>query len=213
MQLNKIHNLLREELRPMTSAEILESTGVDIESSPELLLSLEGEESKVRRDENGRWRWKSKHYLRGRNDLLQLFSLAQEGIPESVLLDSYKGVKVDIAKLKESGGIYALKSGSRTVLHRRDKHLETAVSSEVRDRYNAVPLPDAIEVHRYLMKHGLKFSDDTRGTRVSASVTRKRPVKTGKQRAKRVKLTNTHLINSGIDLSKDYQHGKSSAFN
>lgn len=212
MQLNKIHNLLREELRPMSSAEVLQATGVDIEASPELLLSLQGEESKVRRDEGGRWRWKSKHYLTGRNDLLQFFSLAQEGVPETVLLDSYKGVKEDIAKLKQSGGIYALKSGSRIVLHRRDKYLETSVSEEVRNRYNSVLLPDAIEVHRYLMKHGLKFSDDKRGARVTATVTRKRPVKQGKQRSKRVKLTNTHLVNSGIDLSKDYQHGKGSAF-
>jgi hypothetical protein len=212
LQLSKVHNYLLQELRPLSSAEILDAIGVDIEASPELLLSLQGEESKVRRDKDGRWRWKSRHYLTGLNDLVQLFSHAQEGIFENVLYDSYRGVREDIAKLKARGGVYALKSGSRVVLYRRDQHLETSVSDEVRGRYNAVPLPDAIEIHRYLVANGLKDSDDVNGTKIAAPMTRKRPRKQEKKRAKKVKLTNVHLENIGIDLNKDYQHGKGSAF-
>jgi hypothetical protein len=212
LQLSKVHNHLLKELRSLTSAEILEATGVDIEGSPELLLSLQDPVSKVRREPDGRWRWKSRHYLTGLNDLIQLFSHAQEGIVENSLYDSYRGVKEDIAKLKARGGVYALKSGSRYVLYRRDQHLEMTVSDEVRKRYNSVSIPDAIEVHRYLVANGLKDSDDATGTRVAAPVVRKRPKKQEQKRSKRVKLTNSHLENLGINLNEDYQHGKGSAF-
>jgi hypothetical protein len=214
MQLSKVHAYLRQELRPCSSQHIFAATGVDIEASSELLLSLLGAGSKVRREPDARWRWKSRHYLTGLNDLLHFFSMAEEGVVEAVLLDSYRGVKDDLAKLKANGGVYALKSGSKTVLHRRDRHLETEVSEPVRNRYNRVSVPDAIEVDRYLVREGLKDSSGgLAGSGVGALVPRKRPRKKGETaRAKRVKLTNTHMTNSGIDLSKDYKHGKGSAF-
>jgi hypothetical protein len=214
MQLSKVHTFLREELRPLTSAQVLAATGVNIDASPELVLSLLGEGSKARREPDGRWRWKSRHYLTGINDLIQFFSMADEGVVETVLLDSYRGVKEDLSKLKANGGVYALKSGSRTVLHRRDRHLETTVSEAVRSRYNSLGLPDAIEIDRYLVREGLKEGGiGIGGSSVGALVPRKRPRKKGDNaRAKRVKLTNTHMTNSGIDLSKDYKHGKGSAF-
>lgn len=212
IQLEKVHVYLKKELQPFTSAEILEATGVDIEASPELLVSLQDKSSKVRREEDGRWRWKSRHYLTGLNGLLQLFAQATEGIIETSLYDSYKGVKDDIAKVKSRGAVYALKAGSKTVLHRREPHLEIRVSEAVKSRYSAIPMLDPIETHRYLIEKGLKESTDVHGTSVSAPVSRKRPKKSDKKRSKRVKLTNVHLRDSGIDLTSDYQHGKKSAF-
>ena len=213
MQLKTVQDYLKQELRPLSSEEIRTATGVDIEDSPEVFSSLVGESSNARREADGRWRWKSRHYLTGFNELLQFFSLSQEGVPENELLDSYKGVRADIEKLKASNFVYALKSGSRMILYRRDQRLELPVSDDVRERYNKVSLPDAIEVHRYLASRGLKETDDVRGTQVHKTVKRKRPgSKKEGRRSKQVKLTNTHMINTGVDLTKDFKHGKDSAF-
>lgn len=222
LQLNKVHNHLREQLVPLTSREIRAATGVDLDADAELRASLLGDTSKVRREADGRWRWKSRHYLTGFNDLLHFFSTAQEGVPEGVLLDSYRGVRGDIARLKDGGCVYALKAGSRTILYRRDARLELSVRPDVRDAYGAVPLPDPIEVHRHLVRRGLKETDDVRGAGVAggmgggAGAKRKRPG-AGKKRggggARRVKLTNTHVAGiDGVDLTKDFQHGNGGAF-
>lgn len=219
MQLQRVHAHLRAELRSLSSEEIRLATGVDIEASPELLNSLQGEAAKVRREKDGRWRWKSRHYIPGFQQLLQFFSSLQEGVPETALLDCYKGVKDDIKKLKEQGMVYALKAkgGSRVVLHRREKRLELDVSQDVRDKFSLIILPDRYEVHRYLVGKGLKEVDDEKSARApgSAVVKRKRPGGgQGKaKRAKKIKLTNTHMTGlDGVDLTTDFKHGKNSAF-
>lgn len=215
MQLARIHNHLRTELAPKSSAELLEATGVDIESSPDILLSLTGNASKVIKEKDGRWRWASKYYLRNFHDLLSLLARSRDGINERDLYDSYKDVRNDIKKLKACGGVYDVKSGSKQVLYPRDDRLELEISEDVKARYNSVRLPDSIEVHRYLVSMGLKDTQDATGVKIAQPVSRKRPSRQGNRRARKIKLTNTHLQNSGIDLSKDFTpgDGKDSAFN
>lgn len=223
LQLSRVHDYLRRELASRTSEEIRLATGVDVDDSPELLQSLRGDKSKVLREPDGRWRWKSKHYLTGFNELLQFFALAAEGVPEPDLHDCYRGVREDIARLKDSARVYALKSGSRTVLYARDPRLELAVPKSVTEEYAAVSVPDAVEVHRYLVRRGLKDGGAGGGVGGSAEAAlagggagkRKRPGGGKKPRGgnKRVKLTNTHMSGiDGVDLSKDFKHDKGGAF-
>lgn len=214
LQLSRIHNFLRNELLPYTSAEILKQTGVDIDGNPEVLYSLTGDASKVIREKDGKWRWASKYQLRNFNHLLSLMGRSTDGVNEKDLLDSYKGVKQDIAKLKKRGAVYEIKSGARLLLFPRDPRLDIEISDEVKERYKKVSVPDAIEVHRYLVAEGLKDTNDTTGVKIAQPVSRKRPSsrKDSKRRARRIKLTNTHMANTGIDLSKDFDPGKDSAF-
>lgn len=214
-QLNRIHKFLREELEPFSSEEILKRTGVNIERNQEILDSLTGDASKVIRETDGRWRWASKYQLRNIADLIALMSRTTEGIVERELLDSYKGIKGDIEKLKNSKAVYSIKSGSRFILFRRDTDLEMDISKEVKDMYKVVRVPeDAMEIHRYLVSQGLKDTTDTRGVKIAQPITRKRPSsrKDTRRRKRRIKLTNTHMENSNIDLSKDYNAGRDSAF-
>lgn len=212
MQLERVHKLLKAELRPLSSEEVLKETGVDIESSPEILLSLTGEASRVVREKDGRWRWKSAFYLRNFNGLLTLLARSPDGILEKHLLDSYKGVREDIKKLKNRGAVYEIKSGSRVILFPRDSRLELDVAADVKEKYGSVRLPDAIEIHRYLVESGLKETEDVAGATVVSIVTRKRPKRQTLRRSRKIKLTNTHMANSGIDLNKDFNPGKDSAF-
>lgn len=215
LQLNRIHNFLRAELEPFTSAEILKATQVDIDSSPQIQLSLTGDASKVLREKDGRWRWASKYRLRNFNHLLQLIARSADGVSEKDLHDSYKGVKEDIKKLKKRNAVYEIKTGAKILLFPRDQRWEIQISEEVKERYKTVRIPDAIEVHRYLVAEGLKETDDATGIMIAKPVSRKRPSSTkgGKRkRTRKIKLTNTHMANSNIDLSKDFHTGKDSAF-
>lgn len=218
LQLNRIHNFLKAELEPFTSKEILKATGVDIDNSPDILLSLTGDASRVIKERDGRWRWASKYQLRSFNHLLSLMARSYDGVNEKDLFDSYKGVKDDIKKLKKRNAVFEIKSGAKVLLFPRDPRLEANygdISEEVKERYKSVSVPDAIEVHRYLVAEGLKETDDATGVKISQPVSRKRPssAKGGKRkRTRKIKLTNTHMANSNIDLSKDFHTGKDSAF-
>ena len=86
------------------------------------------------------------------------------------------------------------------------------MSDDVKAEYNRVKLPDAIEIHRYLVEQGLKDKADTSGVAVAAPLARKRPKRQMKRKARRIKLTNTHMAGSGIDLNKDFKPDKDSAF-
>lgn len=215
LQLLKIHDFLKAELQSFSSEELLAKTGVDIENSHEISLSLKGDASKVIREEDGKWRWASKYPVRNFNQLLTLMCRNTDGIVERDLYDSYKGVKDDIKKLKKRSAVYEIKSGSKILLFPRDDRFQVNISDEVRDKYKRISVPDAIEVHRYLVQRGLKETDDSTGIKIAAPVSRKRPSSrkdNKRRRNKRIKLTNTHMENSGIDLNKDYNTGKESAF-
>lgn len=213
LQISKIHNFLQTELEAYSSEEILEHTGIDIDHNADILLSLRGDASKVLQEKDGKWRWASKYQVRNLNHLVSLIARSLDGINERDLYDSYKGVKNDIKKLKARKAVYELKSGSKVLLFPRDDRLEIKVSDELKERYNSLILPDAIEVHRTLVENGLKETDDKTGVNVSRPITRKRPSRKGSNRRnKKIKLTNVHMEDTNIDLTKDIESGKDSAF-
>ncbi len=212
MQLERLQTYLRSELKPKTSEEVYAATGVDIDGNEQVLHALADAESKVVQERDGRWRWRSMYHVRTREELFMLLSRSSDGIVEKNLLDSYRGVDADIAQLKRSLLVYEVRNGSRVVLYPRDRRLELPIAQDVVDKYNSVKVPDALEVHRYLVKNNLKDSQDTSGIAVVQPVTRKRPKRQVKRKSRRIKLTNTHMANSGIDLNQDYGGGADSAF-
>lgn len=213
LKLERIHKFLAIELDAFSSEEILQHTGVDIENTPAILDSLTGDASKVLREKNGKWRWASKFQLTNSIELRSLIGRSLDGVSERDLFDSYKTVKDDIRMLKKKNAVYEVKSGSRTLLFPRDPRLNVDVSEELQTRYKQVPLLEEIEVHRYLVANGLKQTDDANGVSIAQPVARKRPGKrTDRKRSKRVKLTNQHMVGSNVDLTKEYDAGKESAF-
>lgn len=215
LQLQKIHKFLSTELESFTSQDILKRTGVDIDRSPQIFLSLTDDKSKVLREHDGKWRWASKYQVKDFNSLIALIGRSYDGVCEKDLLDSYKGVKEDIKKLREKDAIMEMKSGSKVLLFPQHENLQSKVSDKMKEIYSKVSLPDEIEIHRYLVTAGIKKTDDVTGIKISQPVARKRPGRRNdkKRRAKKIKLTNTHMTGSNIDLSKDFNTGKDSAFN
>lgn len=211
MQLHLVHGYLKKELRPVTSAEVKSATGVDIEGSSEILASLSGKGSGVLREPDGRWRWKSKYYLNNQKDLESLLIRSPLGVVEKDLLDSYKGVKEALDRIKNADEpiVYVVKDKSRNILYPREKKLELNISDDVKAKWLSVSLPDPLTIHRYLVDKGLKESSDTAGLNTITPIIRKRPAKKKKKRRRNVKLTNVHMVGSGIDLTRDLNVGTS----
>lgn len=215
LQLQKIHKFLSTELESFSSEQILQRTGVDIEGSSAIFLSLTDDKSKVLREKDGKWRWASKYQVTNYTSLVAFIARSFDGVWEKDLWDSYKGVKDDIKKLRQKKAVEEMKSGSKVLLFPRVHRFYADTSAEMKQIYNRVSLPDEIEVHRYLVSEGVKQTDDATGIKISQPISRKRPSKRDKKRRsnKKMKLTNTHMEDSGIDLTKDFNAGKDSAFN
>lgn len=215
LQLSKVHKFLAKELEAYSSQDIKNRTGVDIENTPEILHSLTGDASKVIRDKQGRWRWASKYQLTNFNHLITLIARSLDGVNERDLYDSYRGVRDDIKKLKAKNAVHELKIGSKVILFPKNQQLTLDITDELKLKYKTITLPeDEIETHRYLVEHGLKQTDDKNGIKIAQPIVRKRPNRRNdrKRQNKRIKLTNTHLKNSDIDLTKEYKSAKDSAF-
>ena len=211
LQLHRIHGYLKEELRPVTSSEIFQATGVDISNSEEILQSLTGEGSKVLRLPDGTWRWKSKHTIRNRDELIALLKRSPLGIVESELYDTYKGVKSDLDGIKkmEEPMVYVIRDRNKSVLFPREKKLELKIDSSLKEKWLSVSLPDPMTIHQHLVDNGLKENIKGSGGLSIAPIIRKRPAKKRKKRRRSVKLTNVHMLGSGIDLTKDLDVGNS----
>lgn len=203
---------LRSVLRPVPSSELAEALGVDVDRRPELAAELEAN-PKCLREVSGEWRWRSKHYLRSAAELASLLRRCPNGIVSEELWDAYAGIKEDIETLinTEPPTVIAIKNSAtrRVVLYPISGVPYPTISPDVRERWSAIRLPDAVDIHRYLVERGLKANTAAGAPRVVAAFVRRRPTRKGRAGgAKRLKLTNVHLEGSAIDLNADVAGGK-----
>ena len=214
--LHSVLKLLHAELRPLSVADIQKLIDVDLAANPDLRENVKSN-PKVISLPDGRFRWKSKYYLRDRTDLLALLSRARAPVVASELYDSYKLVKDDIEELSRASPrqLISIKvpSTGKTMLFSYDPRLYVGVSQDIVTKFHEISLPDPSDMHRFLMEHGLKKGSQLVRPYVS-TVMRKRPRKQEAKKTKRVKLTNVHMEGSGIDLPQDVDlgGGKPSAF-
>jgi len=214
--MHSILKLLQTELRPLSSAEIQSHIGVDVLNHPAMLENLKAN-PKILREPDGRWRWKSKYYLRNSDDLLALLRRSTEPIVASELYDAYKGIKADIESLLNEAPrqVIAIKNASsgKTLLMNYEPRLFIQVSEDIITKWNEIRVPDANDTHRFLVQHGLKSGSALLQASGNMFI-RKRPKRQDQKKSKRVKLTNVHMEGTGIDLTKDLdlKNGKPSAF-
>ena len=214
--LHAVITYLRQELRSVASEELKQAVGADPDADAELRANLLTN-PRVLHEPDGRWRWRSKYYLRNRDDLVNLLRRTEAGIPAAELFDAYKGARDDIVELARHRRpppllLYrATDSAKDGVLFANDTALYMPASDAVRELWHATPVPDALVVHNYLVQRGLKdASADGSAHAVLAPRKRPRPLRPGGQRVgaagnRRFRLTNVHLEGTGIDLSRDYE--------
>ena len=150
---------------------------------------------------------KAKYEVRSKEELKKIIQQHLYGIPLRDLKDSYTGVEVDAKALEEEHQIISIKNqdaGTQVLFYSYPQYYLNIDGSFV-DMWNKVELPDEMDLEKKLFNAGLKNEKELaqgaarRTKRVAQQPTHERP----KKKAKRLRLTNTHVPD--IDLTQDYK--------
>jgi len=182
--------------KPKSAQEILNGTGIDVNSNSQLLNELKLNPF-VTYQEPGLFSYKSKFVLKTREDLFELISKTVAGILLDDIKDSYKDVEEDVKTLIDTRKILRIVNidTKQAVLFPNDPRFVMNISPEFQQLWTSVKIPDDIDLEKEMAKANLPMMKQE---------ARKRPgPKSRKQNKQRkVKLTNTHL--QDIDLTKDF---------
>mmetsp|Transcript_354 Transcript_354/g.1188 ORF Transcript_354/g.1188 Transcript_354/m.1188 type:complete len:235 (-) Transcript_354:120-824(-) len=162
LQIKNVLDVLHRELRPMTAREVGEILKIDIENNEELIRNVESS-TKLEKQKDGRWRWKSKFYVRSKDELIAFLRSRSNGVEKNDLEDCYKGSMDDVKDIIESEPrqLIVLKNSTtkRELLYPYEPELALKISDDIKERWEKVRVPDQVEVHRYLVERRLKSGE------------------------------------------------------
>uniref|UniRef100_A0A453IWL9 TFA2 Winged helix domain-containing protein n=1 Tax=Aegilops tauschii subsp. strangulata TaxID=200361 RepID=A0A453IWL9_AEGTS len=186
-QIKLVIELLYKTRLAYTAEQINEATYVAINSNKAVFDSLTNNP-------------KSKHDLKGKDQLLHLIRRFPEGLPVVEVKDSYPTVLDDLQALKASGDVWWLSSmdSQEDIVYPNDPKSKIKVDADLKQLYREIELPrDMIDIEKELLKNGHKPATDTTKRRAAAQIHGQRPKPKAKKKqkeiTKRTKLTNAHL--------------------
>jgi transcription initiation factor TFIIE subunit beta len=196
---------LMEVEKPAQADEIHASTGHDIKGNPNMMEALQSN-PKIHY-EDGWFSFKPLYPVKNLHELLELINNNPNGIDVADLKDSYKTVEQDIKKLLEQREIISIRNddAKTDIVYPNDPRYRIAVSDEHKMIWRSIKIPDEVELEREMKAAGLTVVEE---------VADKKPIKrqSSKQKKERkrkiTKITNTHILASGIDLTKDFVPGQ-----
>ncbi|RKP12745.1 hypothetical protein BJ684DRAFT_11055, partial [Piptocephalis cylindrospora] len=189
---------------PQSIDQIAQHLGLDMKMDEELFKKVSSNTKIIFDPENVTFTYKPEHDVKSKQDLLDLLQrrrLEGGGMLVEDFKDSYLNIKEAMAELEKEGKILIVrkKDGYPRMLFYNDTVYNTPMDEQFKELWNRYKMPMETEIVAELEAAG------HRTVRVRDSGPRKNEaqMKRGLTRARKVKLTNTHL--SGIvDLSKDY---------
>lgn len=197
-QIKLVIELLYKTRLAYTAEQINEATYVAINSNKAVFDSLTNN-PKVQFD-GKRFSYKSKHDLKGKDQLLHLIRRFPEGLPVVEVKDSYPTVLDDLQALKSSGDVWWLSSmdSQEDIVYPNDPKSKIKLDADLKQLYREIELPrDMIDIEKELLKNGHKPATDTTKRRAAAQIHGQRPKPKAKKKqkeiTKRTKLTNAHL--------------------
>ncbi|GAB2291242.1 hypothetical protein Dimus_025498 [Dionaea muscipula] len=198
-QIKRVIDLLYETREAFTPEQINEATYVDMNANKNVFESLRNN-PKVNYD-GGRFRYKAKHDVKGKDELLSLIKRNTEGILIIDLKDAYPNVMEDLQALKAEGKIWLLSNfdSQEDIAYPNDPRLVgVKVDDDLKQLFRSIELPrDMLDVEKDLQKNGMKPATNTAKRRAAAQVqgisSQSKPKKKKREITKRTKLTNVHM--------------------
>lgn len=198
-QIKLVIDLLFETRLAFTSEEINERCYVDIIGNKAVFDSLKNNH-KVSYD-GRRFSYKSKHDLKGKDNLLTLIRKFPEGLPVIDVKDAYPTVMDDLQALKAAGQVWLLSNmdSQEDIVYPNDPKAVIKVDDDLKQLFRSIELPrDMVDIEKDLQKNGMKPATNTAKRRAMAQVhglpsKPKKAKKKQKEITKRTKLTNAHL--------------------
>jgi transcription initiation factor TFIIE subunit beta len=195
---------LNEVERPVTIDEIHAATAHDIKGNPELLEELKAN-AKIHY-EDGWFSYKPMYDAKNIHDLLDLFNKNPNGIDIADLKDAYKTVEQDIKKLLEQRDIVAIRNEdtkSDILYPNLDPRYRITISDEFKKLWREIRIPDDIDLEREMKEAGLTLVEEEQNQVRKPASKAKKP-----RKARLRKITNTHILGTDIDITKDYVPGQ-----
>lgn len=199
-QIKLVIDLLYQTRQALTTEEIYDACYVDINSNLAVLQSLKNNH-KVSYD-GKRFSYKSKHDLKGKDNLLSLIRKHPEGLPVVDVKDSYTNVLEDLQALKSAGQVWLLSNmdSQEDIVYPNDPKVGIKVDDDLKQLFRSIELPrDMIDIEKDLQRCNMRPATNTAKRRAMAEIhglpssKPKKSKKKQKEITKRTKLTNAHL--------------------
>ncbi|CAD6212522.1 unnamed protein product [Miscanthus lutarioriparius] len=206
-QMKLVIELLYKTRQAFTAEQINEATYVDIDGNKAVSDSLRNN-PKVQYD-GRRFSYKSKHDLKGKDQLLVLIRKFAEGLAVMEIKDAYPTVMEDLQALKAAGEVWLLSNmdSQEDIVYPNDPKTKTKVDDDLKLLFRETELPrDMVDVEKELQKNGIKPMTNTAKRRAAAQIdgvkSKSKPKKKDLKITRRSRLTNGHLPELFQDINK-----------
>ncbi|OEL14012.1 hypothetical protein BAE44_0024965 [Dichanthelium oligosanthes] len=186
-QIKLVIELLYKTRQAFTAEQINEATYVDIHGNKAVFDSLRNNP-------------KSKHDLKGKDQLLVLVRKFPEGLAVVEVKDAYPNVLEDLQALKAAGEVWLLSNmdSQEDIVYPNDPKAKIKVDDDLKQLFRETELPrDMVDIEKELQKNGIKPMTNTAKRRAAAQINgvkpKGKPKKKQREITKRTKLTNAHL--------------------
>uniref|UniRef100_A0A0D9UZX0 TFIIE beta domain-containing protein n=1 Tax=Leersia perrieri TaxID=77586 RepID=A0A0D9UZX0_9ORYZ len=186
-QIKLVIELLYKTRQAFTAEQINEHTYVDILGNKAVLDSLKNNP-------------KSKHDLKGKDQLLVLVRKYPEGLAVVEVKDAYPTVLEDLQALKAAGEVWLLSNmdSQEDIVYPNDPKSKIKVDDDLKQLFREMELPrDMVDIEKELQKNGIKPMTNTAKRRAAAQINgvqpKAKPKKKQREITRRTKLTNAHL--------------------
>ncbi|KAL6660205.1 hypothetical protein ACP70R_002327 [Stipagrostis hirtigluma subsp. patula] len=197
-QLKLVIELLYKTRHAFTAEQINEATYVNVHGNKTVFDSLRNN-PKVYFD-GTRYSYKSKHDLKGKDNLLSLIRKYPDGLAAVEIMDAYPSVLEDLQALKASGDVWWLSctDSQEGIMYPNDPRSKCRFDDDLKQLYREIELPrDMLDIEKELRKIGEKPATDTAKRRAAAQILGAPPKPKSKKKQRgitsRTKLTNSHL--------------------
>lgn len=197
-KMKKVIELLFRERTGLTAVQVEQVTSVDLTTSRELQEALKSN-PKVAFD-GGKYMYKAKHDLTGRDDLLRLIREHKDGLPLSDVKDSYTAVMAHVQELRSVGQIWVLfnSDNQEEVVFPNDPRIHVTVDADIRQLVRSVDIPrDLVDLEKELQRCGQKpaLPEVRRLQALDGALLSQlqKPKQKRKRVSSRTKYTNNHL--------------------
>lgn len=193
-------DLLFETREALTAEEIYNGCYVDIHDNNNEISDSLRNNLKVSFD-GKRFSYKSKHDLKGKDDLLRLIRRNVEGLAVVDVKDSYTSVLDDLLALKTENLVWLLSNmdSQEDIVYPNDPKALLKTDEDVKQVFRNTDLPrDFVDLEKELLKMGMKPATKTAERRAAALVSglpisKPKPKKRSEKFNRRSKLTNAHM--------------------
>ncbi|XP_047088169.1 uncharacterized protein LOC124700010 [Lolium rigidum] len=197
-QIKLVIELLYKTRQAFSAEQINDATYVDISGNKAVFDSLRNN-LKVHYD-GRRFSYKSKHDLKGKDQLLDLIRGHREGLAIVEVKDAYPTVLEDLQALKAAGEVWLLSNidSQEDMVYPNDPKAKIKIDDDLKELFRGIELPrDMVDIEKELQKNGMKPMTDTTKRRAAAQIhgvkPKAKPKKKQRGMTTRTKLTNAHL--------------------